>query len=130
MNNKEAGAAGEAETVAYLEAQGYKVVDVNVRPEGGRARGEIDVIAWDGSFLVFCEVKTRRTAHGAQGTPAEAINARKQEQLTRLAFAYLAKHNLDDVDCRFDVVEVVHAQPRPPRFRLLRNAFAATEISD
>lgn len=130
MNNKEAGAAGEAETVAYLEAQGYRVVDVNVRPEGGRARGEIDVIAWDGPFLVFCEVKTRRTAHGAQGTPAEAIDARKQEQLTRLAFAYLAKHNLDDVDCRFDVVEVVHAPPRPPRFWLLRNAFAATEISD
>ncbi len=127
---KATGARGERETLDFLEAHGYRIVDTNVRPLGGMARGEIDVIAWDGEFLVFCEVKTRRTALGDQGTPAEAVDLRKQKQLTRLAFVYLAKHGLDDVPCRFDVVEVVPRPPRPPRFTLLRNAFPAAELSD
>ena len=127
---KTIGARGEAETVAFLETRGYAIVDTNVRPLGGMARGEIDVIAWDGEYLVFCEVKTRRVASGSQGTPAEAVHARKQLQLTQLALAYLAKHNLDDVDCRFDVVEVVRRPPAPARFTLLRNAFPPTEVSD
>lgn len=127
---KVTGARGERETLDFLEARGYRVVDTNVRPLGGMARGEIDVIAWDGEYLVFCEVKTRRTALGSQGTPAEAVDSRKQKQLTRLAYAYIAKHELDDVPCRFDVVEVVRRPPHPPNIRLLRDAFPAAELSD
>jgi len=126
---KVTGARGERETLDFLEARGYRVVDTNVRPLGGMARGEIDVIAWDGEYLVFCEVKTRRTALGNQGTPAEAVDARKQKQLTRLACAYIAKHELDDVPCRFDVVEVVRCPPHPPNIHLLRDAFPAAELS-
>ena len=122
---KTMGSRGEAETVAFLETRGYRIVDTNVRPLGGMARGEIDVIAWDGEYLVFCEVKTRRVRAGSQGTPAEAVHARKQAQLSRLAWAYLAKHDLDDVPCRFDVVEVVRCPPAPARFTLLRDAFQA-----
>jgi len=128
--SKATGARGERETLDFLEAHGYRIVDSNVRPLGGMARGEIDVVAWDGSYLVFCEVKTRRSALGNQGTPAEAVDARKQKQLTRLAMAYIAKHNLDDVDCRFDVVEVVRFTSGPPRLTLLRNAFPPTELTD
>ena len=121
---KTMGSRGEAETVAFLETRGYRIVDTNVRPLGGMARGEIDVIAWDGEYLVFCEVKTRRTASGNQGTPAEAVHARKQAQLTHLALAYVAKHEMDDVPCRFDVVEVVRCPPAPAKFRLIRDAFS------
>lgn len=127
---KETGALGERETLDFLEAHGYRLVDTNVRPLGGMARGEIDVIAWDGEYLVFCEVKTRRTALGKQGTPAEAVDARKQKQLTQLALAYLGRHDLDDVPCRFDVVEVIRCPPRPTRIRLLRDAFPAAELPD
>ena len=127
---KTVGSRGEAETVAFLETRGYLIVDTNVRPLGGMARGEIDVVAWDGEYLVFCEVKTRRVAAGRQGTPAEAVHARKQAQLTRLAWAYIAKHELDDVSCRFDVVEVVRCPPAPARFTLLRNAFPPAEVSE
>ena len=124
---KTIGMRGEAETVTFLEARGYQIVDTNVRPLGGMARGEIDVIAWDGEYLVFCEVKTRRMAVGSQGTPAEAVHLQKQKQLTRLALAYLAKHELDDVPCRFDVVEVVRRPPAPARLTLWRDAFPAVE---
>lgn len=127
---KATGARGERETLDFLAARGYRIVDTNVRPLGGMARGEIDVIAWDGEFLVFCEVKTRRTARGEQGTPAEAVDARKQKQLTCLAFAYLAKHGLDDVNCRFDVVEVIPQPPHPPQIRLLRDAFPPADLAD
>lgn len=127
---KTTGAKGEHDTLAYLEARGYRVVDTNVRPLGGMARGEIDVIAWEGEYLVFIEVKTRRAAQGSQGTPAEAVDARKQKQLTRLAMAYLAKHEFDDVPCRFDVVAIVRRPPAPPRFTLFRNAFVPLMDSD
>lgn len=127
---KQTGASGERETLAFLEAQGYQVVDANVRPLEGMARGEIDVIAWDGEYLTFIEVKTRRTALGAQGSPAEAVDSRKQKQLTRLALAYLAKHALDDVPCRFDVVAVVRRPPAPACFTLLRDAFTAETDPD
>lgn len=120
---KATGARGEEETVAFLQANGYRIVDVNVRPLGGMARGEIDIIAWDGPYLAFVEVKTRRTALGAQGSPAEAVDGRKRKQLALLAQAYLGKHALDDVPCRFNVVAVVKRPPAPPRFTLLRNAF-------
>ena len=127
---KATGNQGEQETLTFLTARGYRVVDTNVRPLGGMARGEIDVIAWDGEYLVFVEVKTRRVAQGEQGTPEEARDARKQKQLTLLALAYVAKHNLDDVPCRFDVVAIVRPRSGPPRFTLLRDAFVPITDAD
>ena len=129
-NLKTVGAQGEATTAAFLEARGYRLVDANVRPEGGLARGEIDLIAWHGEYLVFIEVKTRHAARGAQGTPAEAVDARKRRQLLSLAAAYLAKHNLDDVPCRFDVVEVVEGKDGFSQFHLFANAFDGMDASD
>ena len=126
-NRKTVGAAGEASAIAFLESRAYRLVDANVRPEGGMARGELDLIAWHGECLVFVEVKTRRVASGAQGTPGEAVDARKRRQLVSLAAAYLAHHALDDVPCRFDVVEVVEGREGFARFRLIPNAFDATD---
>lgn len=126
-NNKTFGARGEADTSAFLEARGYRLIDANVRPFGGMARGELDLIAWQGDTLVFIEVKTRRTAWGRQGTPAEAVDVRKQKQLVALASAYLAHHALDDIPCRFDVVEVIERDGQPPHFTLIPDAFDATE---
>ena len=117
-DHKKTGNQGELTATGFLEARGYCIVDANVRPLGGMARGEIDLIAWQGDTLVFIEVKTRRRASGNQGTPAEAIDSRKRRQLTELALAYIAKHQLDDVPCRFDVVTI-----SPNQIHLLPNAF-------
>jgi len=127
MSRKAVGNAGEQGAADFLAARGYRLVDANVRPEGGMARGEIDLIAWDGDVLVFVEVKTRRARHGTQGTPGEAVTQAKRRQLVSLAQAYLAHHRLDNVDCRFDVVEVVpQAEGRLCCF-LLPNAFDASD---
>ena len=63
-------------------------------------------MATDDELLVFCEVKTRRAG---SGSPWDALGARKQSQVRRMAAAYLV-----DVpkrpwapDLRFDAVGVM-----------------------
>ncbi len=127
LNTKSKGTAGETAALAFLAARGYQIIDCNVRPEGGMARGELDAVAWHGETLVFVEVKTRRTARGQQGAPSEAIDARKRRQLARLAELYLAQHALDDVPCRFDVVEAIPVHADTFHFALLPDAFRGDE---
>jgi len=122
--NKIVGNAGESATTPFLEAHGYRIVDINVRPIGGRKRGEIDIIAWHGDILVFVEVKTRRSL---QWSPAEAVDLHKRRQLLFLAQAYIDKHGLDGVACRFDVVEVVNRNGALD-FNLIQNAFDGNDI--
>jgi putative endonuclease len=123
---KTLGALGEAAAGEYLAARGYRLVDSNVRPFPGMARGEIDLIAWHEEFLVFVEVKTRRSAMAGQGTPLEAITPAKQRQMVRLASFYMARYQLTDIPCRFDVVEVILADGEGPVVTLHQNAFDAT----
>jgi putative endonuclease len=94
------GSAGEALAVEYLEQQGMKVLQRNYRFE----RGEIDIVAEDGKELVFVEVKARRTT--AFGEPIEAVDAKKQAQLWKVAEGYLYEHRLEHRACRFDVVAI------------------------
>ena len=94
------GAAGEAAVAAWYEAAGFTVVDRNWRVR----EGELDVIARRGGVLVFCEVKTRRS--DAYGTPAEAVTARKQARLRKLALRWLAAHGERAEQLRFDVASV------------------------
>jgi len=124
---KQLGTLGEAETAAFLENHGYRVIDANVRPLGGRRRGEIDIVAWHGDYLVFIEVKTRRSGSVARPTPAEAVNWRKRRQLVHLANSYIARYRLDDVPCRFDVVEVLRIA-ESLSFNLIENAFDGGDV--
>jgi putative endonuclease len=91
------GRTGEDAAAAFLSRKGYTILDMNFR----LAFGEIDIVALDGDAVVFVEVKTRRGA-GA----LEAVDARKQRRLVRLAAAYLAFNGLVERPARFDVVAV------------------------
>jgi putative endonuclease len=66
--------------------------------------GEIDLVARDGSTLVFVEVKAR--AGDAPAPPESAVDSRKRARLGRLALGYLAARRLADRPCRFDVIAV------------------------
>ncbi|HEX5597179.1 MAG TPA: YraN family protein [Micromonosporaceae bacterium] len=94
------GAYGERRAVRHLEAAGLRVVARNWRCPVG----EIDIIAWDGDDLVFCEVKTRRGA--GFGTPAEAVVPAKVRRLRRLAAQWLAGSGTNPREVRFDIIEV------------------------
>lgn len=97
---KKLGQWGEAVAATHLQAKGLRILARNWRCR----QGEIDLVAQDGPELVFVEVKTRRGR--SQGTPEEALTPRKAKQLLRLGQLYLAKHDLDDVDWRVDLVAV------------------------
>ena len=94
------GAEGEALAAAFLRARGYTILARNFRC----VAGEIDVVALDGSTIVFGEVRTRRGA--AHGSALESVTAAKQHQVVRVAGVYLARRHLHAHPVRFDVVAV------------------------
>lgn len=96
---------GEALAVAHLKARGYDILERNYRA----VRGEIDLIAQDGDFIVFVEVKTRRSLKF--GLPQTAVTTQKQRQISKVALAYLQAKNRFDTPCRFDVI-AIHLSPR------------------
>jgi putative endonuclease len=102
------GAAGEELAVRHLGARGFEVVDRNFRTRFG----ELDVVARDARFLVFCEVKTRvvraSDADAALG-PFAAIGGRKQRQVRAMAREWLAAGLLEGSrppEIRFDAIGI------------------------
>ncbi len=85
------GRGGEELAARHLNRRGFAVIERNARTP----RGEIDLIAFDGSTLVFAEVKTRRiglsqSAPRADQAPLAGLGARQRARLRRLAAAWLA----------------------------------------
>ena len=91
---------GESLAVAHLKARGCKILAQNYRA----GRGEIDLIVKDGQFIVFVEVKTRRSLRF--GVPQAAVTKQKQRQISKIALTYLQSKNLWDAPCRFDVIGI------------------------
>lgn len=111
------GIRGEALACAHLEARGWRILGRRVRLRAG----EIDIVAHDGTALVFVEVKAR--ADRRRGAPAEAVTARKQQRLALLALTYVARHRLADTRMRFDVVAVEVPSGGEPSVTLIQDAF-------
>lgn len=114
------GKRGEDAAAGFLRARGFQIIE-----QGRRYRfGELDLVAIDGDSIVFVEVKTRTSDD--RGTPADAVDRRKRERLTRAALAYLKSKRLLDRRTRFDVVAVVWPDPDgEPKIEHLRGAFEA-----
>lgn len=107
MGTRQLQHLGEESAARHLKARGLRILARNWRIK----QGELDIVAADGSILVFVEVKARRT--GDFVDPAEGVDYRKQVRLRRLADAYLAIERPRFSSCRFDVVSVVADSPRP-----------------
>ena len=111
----ETGLDGEAAAEQYLTVQkGMICLERRYRNKCG----EIDLILQDGDFLVFTEVKTRKTAAPGQGLLA--VNTAKQRRIVRAAILYLMTEKRLNSAVRFDVVEV-----RPGAILHIPNAFQA-----
>jgi putative endonuclease len=103
------GDKGERLAAQHLEARGCEVIARNFRTRFG----ELDLVARDERFLVFCEVKTRivRATPGSGRDPGPAnplgpfasIGSRKQRQVRAMAREWLAQDLLEG--------------PRPPEIR-------------
>ncbi|MBE5992278.1 MAG: YraN family protein [Paenibacillaceae bacterium] len=113
MNNRETGSRFEEVAADYLQHAGFEILERNYRDRSG----EIDIIAKDGSYYVFVEVKYRENAN--MGDPAEAVDARKQLKIRNTARRYLYRNRLgESVPCRFDVVAILGQE-----IRLISDAF-------
>lgn len=109
------GRSGEDLAAALYERQGFRVW------RNYRCReGEIDIVAVNGSVVVFCEVKTRSSDRF--GLPAEAVNQRKQMKIRAVAARWLAENRPGRVEIRFDVVSVI-VGPRGPQVTHIPDAF-------
>lgn len=116
MNKRKQGAEGENLAVAFLEKKGYRVLDRNYRFE----RGEIDIVAEDNGVLVFIEVKARSSK--TFGEPEDAVTESKQRRIKNAAEGYLFEHNIDDKECRFDVIAIEY-EGKDTIIRHLEDAF-------
>jgi len=111
------GQEGEAAAERFLKGKGYRILARNLRS----SIGELDLVAEDGSVLVFVEVKARRTEEF--GGAIEAVDRRKQEKLIQLASQFLARHHLTKRPCRFDVVLLQGGDSGASRIEHIPNAF-------
>lgn len=119
------GERGERYTAKFLRRHGHRLLFA-----GKRNRfGEFDLITIDERTperrLVFVEVKTRRNERA--GSPVEAVTREKQRRLTRAAYAFLRKHDLEDHPIRFDIVGIVWSPEarKPEKVEHLVAAFEA-----
>ena len=109
------GKQGEQFAAAYLEQQGYTLLEANWRAP----QGEFDLIMRHNDVLVFVEVRTRRA-----GTEAafESISSRKKRILEQLTYHYIAEKHLDS-DWRIDVIAVTLAPDGQPVIEHIEDAF-------
>jgi putative endonuclease len=102
LRQADTGRRGEDLAHRHLRAKGFVVVARNWRPPQGG--GEIDIVAWEGDWLVFVEVKTRTSAQWS--APERDIDAEKINTLRRAARDYVRRANADESRVRFDAILV------------------------
>lgn len=113
MNKRLEGSQKEDLAAVHLQEQGMRIVERNFRCR----QGEIDIIGYENGYLVFVEVKYRRT--GKSGNAAEAVGLQKQKVICRTADFYRYLHRKgEDTAVRYDVVAI-----DGERIRWIRNAF-------
>ncbi len=113
------GRWGEELAAELLRNKGFRVTDANWKCRFG----ELDLVAEDGEYLCFAEVKLRKS--DTYGSAGESVDRRKQARLRMAAELYLVQHPTQ-LQPRFDVVEIYAPQglaTRTPEIRHWENAF-------
>ena len=116
--NNIVGAWGEALAADYFRKKRYKLLAT-----GYRCRfGEIDLIVSNRKYLVFVEVKLRKSDRFASA--AEYVDYRKQNRIRTTAQWYLSQ-NPTELQPRFDVIEVYPSKGLLNTYKInhIENAF-------
>ncbi len=101
--HNELGKEGEELAKKHLLEKGYKIEASNWR----FGKDEIDIIAKDDEYLVFVEVKTRKTNYF--GNPETFVTKTKQKFMIRAAQVYITQREID-YEARFDIIAVLYGQ--------------------
>ena len=119
INKRKIGSCHEEQAAAFLKKQGLYIVERNFRCKSG----EIDIIAENREYLVFAEVKLRKSTYF--GAAREFVDARKQKKLRATASMWLEEHETS-LQPRFDVIEIYAPdgmQTKSPQIRQIEDAF-------
>lgn len=104
-NTRALGTYYEQVAAQYVKQQGYTLLETNFRCR----LGEIDLIALDQAYIIFIEVKYRKST--AYGYPREAVTYIKKQHIYHTAQYYLLTHyEAKEMPCRFDVIEILNNQ--------------------
>ncbi|HVV67809.1 MAG TPA: YraN family protein [Gammaproteobacteria bacterium] len=114
------GKLAEEEACAFLQKRGLRLITRNYRCR----LGEIDLIMWDRSSIVFIEVRCRKPS--VFGTAAETVTSLKQRKLIKAAMYYLQQQRISEQQvCRFDVVAMTTSR-RGMQISWIKDAFQAS----
>ena len=116
---KLSGAWGEALAAEYLRKKRYKILAAGYSCKFG----EIDLIVADRKYLVFVEVKLRKSPDFAKAL--EYVDRRKQDRIRMTASLYLSQ-NPTALQPRFDVIEIYAPEGTAtvrPEIRHMEDAF-------
>ena len=121
MKRRDTGILGEKLDKDFLKKRGYHIWETNYRcPEG-----EIDIVARHKDFLVFIEVRTKKSLEF--GSPEESITPAKKEKVRAAAYHYQQTHNQLPPLWRIDVVAVeLNQRGELSRIELIENAIGET----
>ena len=117
ISSKELGKSGEEAAVRFLKEKGYLIKELNYR----FGKGELDIIALDGDITVFVEVKSRQNLE--MGDPVYGVTPDKVKQIKHIAELYLYDKDIEEIDCRFDVVAVLFQEGQEPLIEHYVDAF-------
>ena len=119
MDKKLVGRFGEQTAAEYLKKKHYKIVGLNYSCRFG----EIDVIAENKKYIVFVEVKLRKSDSFAEAR--EFVTQSKQEKIIKTASLWL-QTNETELQPRFDVIEIYApegAASKAVKINHIENAF-------
>lgn len=117
MRRNETGRLGEKLAQEFLSEQGFTIIDTNYRCQ----EGEIDIVALQGSCLVFVEVRAKMSL--AFGNPEESVTRTKKKRLVATAEHYRQNHDRLPESWRIDFVAVeLDHSAKPLRIELIENA--------
>ena len=119
---RQTGIRGETYAYWYLRRHGYVFVARNYSPR--TAKGELDLVGYDGATLAFVEVRARTMREELTALPELSITEEKQRVLVRTAKRFLAERHVAECPMRFDVVAIDNEPGRPPVVRLHKDAFS------
>ena len=117
--SKQEGLQGEALVADYLRNNGFQLVAHSYYCRFG----EIDLIVQDRKFLVFVEVKLRKSSDFARAM--EYVDRNKQDKIRITASMYLSQ-NPTKLQPRFDIVEIYApegTETQNPQIRHMEDAF-------
>lgn len=106
MTKHSIGMQGQDAAKQFLKEKGFKILKENYRLRSS----EIDIIAKDGEYTVFVEVKFRKGL--SHGLPRESVGPTKQKRIIKAAMHYILVTQETEQDYRFDVVEILEKNGR------------------